>query len=44
VIGVGVLSSLANMTVADIAFANMMAAFAVVALIFGVVGTRPAVR
>jgi Na+/melibiose symporter-like transporter len=36
VIGVGVLSTLTNMTTADIAFACMIAAFAVVALIFGV--------
>jgi hypothetical protein len=35
VIGVGVLSSLTNTTVADIAFSCVIAAFAVVALIFG---------
>jgi hypothetical protein len=35
VIGVGVLSSFTNMTVADIAFSCTIAAFAVVALIFG---------
>src|SRR5437868_14118190 len=35
VIGVGVLSSLTDMTVADIAFSSMIAAFSVVALIFG---------
>jgi hypothetical protein len=37
VIGVGVLSSFTSATVADIAFACMIAAFAVVALIFGLV-------
>jgi MFS family permease len=37
VIGVGVLSSLTNTTVADVAFSCMIAAFAVVALIFGLV-------
>jgi len=35
VIGVGVLSTRAGMTVADVGFACMVAAFAVVALIFG---------
>jgi hypothetical protein len=35
VIGVGVLSSLTNTTIADIAFACMIAVFAAVALIFG---------
>ena len=35
VIGVGVLSSLTNTTVADIAFACTIAAFAAVALVFG---------
>jgi MFS family permease len=37
VIGVGVLSSLANPTVADIAFAGVIAAFAIFALIFALV-------
>jgi MFS family permease len=40
VIGVGVLSSLTNTTAADIAFACMIAAFAVVALLFGLVCRR----
>jgi MFS family permease len=40
VIGVGVLSSLTNTTVADIAFACMIAVFAAVALIFGLVYRR----
>jgi hypothetical protein len=40
VIGVGVLSSLTDTTVADIAFACMIAAFAVVALIFALVYQR----
>ncbi|WP_420965882.1 MFS transporter [Bradyrhizobium sp. B120] len=40
VIGVGVLSSLTNTTVADIAFSSMIAAFAVVALIFGLLHRR----
>lgn len=40
VIGVGVLSSLTNTTVADIAFACMIAAFAAVALIFGLLYRR----
>jgi hypothetical protein len=40
VIGVGVLSSLTNMTIANIAFACMITAFAVVALIFGLVYRR----
>jgi predicted MFS family arabinose efflux permease len=40
VIGVGVLSSLTSTTVADIAFSGMIAAFAVVALIFGTVYRR----
>ena len=40
VIGVGVLSSLTNTTAADIAFACMIAAFAVVALLFGLVYRR----
>ncbi|HEY7665984.1 MAG TPA: hypothetical protein VH934_22935 [Xanthobacteraceae bacterium] len=40
VIGVGVLSSLTSSTVADIAFAGMIAAFAVVALLFGLVYRR----
>jgi hypothetical protein len=41
VIGVGIVSSLANMTVANIAFACLISVFAVVALIFGLVyGTR----
>jgi hypothetical protein len=40
VIGVGVLSSLTNTTVSDIAFACMIAAFAVIALIFGLVYRR----
>jgi hypothetical protein len=40
VIGVGVLSSVTSMTVADIAFACMIAAFAMVALIFGLVFRR----
>jgi hypothetical protein len=35
VIGVGVLSSLTDATIADIAFAVMIAAFGVVALVFG---------
>jgi hypothetical protein len=35
VIGVGVLSSFTNITVADIAFSCMIAGFAIVALIFG---------
>jgi len=37
VVGVGALSSLTNTTVADLAFACMIAAFAVVAVIFGLV-------
>jgi hypothetical protein len=40
VIGVGVLSSFTSTTVADIAFAGMIAAFAVLALIFGLVYRR----
>jgi hypothetical protein len=40
VIGVGVLSSLAGMTVADVALACMIAAFAVVALLFGLRSRR----
>ena len=40
VIGIGVLASLTSMTVADIAFACMIVAFAVVALIFGRVFRR----
>jgi MFS family permease len=40
VIGVGVVSSLSNATVADIAFACMIAAFSVVALLFGLVFRR----
>jgi hypothetical protein len=40
VIGVGVLSSFTSMTVANIAFASMIAAFAVVALIFGAIYRR----
>jgi MFS family permease len=40
VIGVGVLSSLTNTTVADIAFSCMIAAFAVIALIFGLAYER----
>jgi MFS family permease len=40
VIGVGVLSTLTNTTVADIAFACMIAAFAVVALVFGLIYRR----
>jgi MFS family permease len=40
VIGVGVLSSFTNTTVADIAFACMIATFAVLALIFGLVFRR----
>jgi MFS family permease len=40
VIGVSVLSSLTNTTVADIAFSCMIAAFAVVALIFGLIYER----
>jgi MFS family permease len=35
VIGVGVLSTFTSMTIADIAFACMIAAFAAVALVFG---------
>ncbi|WP_249158675.1 MFS transporter [Bradyrhizobium tropiciagri] len=40
VIGVGVLSSLTNTTVADIAFSGMIAAFAVIALVFGTIYRR----
>ncbi|QOZ37885.1 MFS transporter [Bradyrhizobium sp. CCBAU 53421] len=40
VIGVGVLSSLTNTTIADMAFSAVIAAFAVVALIFGLVYRR----
>lgn len=40
VIGVGVLSSLTNTTVADIAFSCMIAAFAAVALVFGLLYRR----
>jgi MFS family permease len=40
VIGVGVLSSLTNTTVADIAFSSMIAAFAMIALIFGTIYRR----
>jgi nitrate/nitrite transporter NarK len=40
VIGVGVLSSFTDMTVADIAFSCMIAGFAVVALIFGLTYRR----
>jgi len=40
VIGVGVLSSLTNATIANIAFALLISAFAVVALIFGLVYRR----
>jgi hypothetical protein len=40
VIGVGVLWSFTSMTVANIAFACMIAAFAVVALIFGLAYQR----
>ena len=40
VIGVGLLSSLTNATTADVAFACTIAAFALVALIFGVVYRR----
>jgi MFS family permease len=40
VIGIGVLSSITDMTVADIAFSCMIAGFAVVALIFGVAYRR----
>lgn len=40
VIGVGVLSSLTDTTIADIAFAGMIAAFAVVAMVFGSIYRR----
>lgn len=40
VIGVGVLASLTNMTVADIAFAGLIAIFAVIALTFGLTKRR----
>lgn len=40
VIGVSVLSSLTNTTVADMAFSGIIAAFAVVALVFGLVYER----
>jgi MFS family permease len=40
VIGVGVLTSLANATVADIAFACMIAVFAAIALVFGLAWRR----
>ena len=40
VIGVGVLSSLTNATIADIAFACLIAAFAAIALVFGLIYRR----
>jgi hypothetical protein len=40
VIGIGVLSTFTNMTIADLAFACMIAAFVVVALMFGLSGRR----
>jgi hypothetical protein len=40
VVGVGVLSSLTSSVIADIAFACTIAAFAVVALIFGLIYRR----